>query len=255
MNLSDLSIIITSYNRKGIISNSIDSALMNCPNAEVIIVDDASKDNTIQYLELKYFDDIKNKKIKIFSLNKNIGVTGAKNYGFLASTRRFVGFLDSDDTLIRDSGLKMIKEFQLNQGALVYFFRCKDHNGEIVGDEFVKSTKIDLKYFINHTTKGEVFTVVDKSLYNSSPYFTLFRGYEGIGIATILENGFGVISKEFVRIYDSSGEDRLSIGLGFNSRKKLLLLGHQLMYKKYRHLLPWNKKIIFLIKILYHKLL
>ena len=255
MNLTDLSIIITSYNRKGIISNAIDSVLMNCPNAEVIIVDDASKDNTVQYLEKKYCHDIRNRKIKIFTLIKNIGVTGAKNYGFLASTRRFVGFLDSDDVLMRDSGRKMIKEFQLYQGALVYFFRCKDDKGKMVGEEIKKSTKIDLKYFMNHTTKGEVFTVVDKSLYNCSPYFTLYRGYEGIGIATMLENGFGIISKEFVRIYDSSGEDRLSTGFGFNSRNKLLLLGHQLMYRRYRHLLTWNRKIMFLIKIFYRKML
>ena len=97
-----ISIIITTYNRKEKVVSSINSSIewskrFNDITHEIIVIDDASTDGTFEKLKNhKYFKN----KIKLFKLEKNIGVSGAKNYGAKKSTGKWITFLDSDDTII-----------------------------------------------------------------------------------------------------------------------------------------------------------
>ena len=93
-----ISFVVPTYNREKLISKSIDSILKAFKNNfEIIIVDDNSTDNTNLFVKKKYHSFIKKKKIKYFYLKKNIGVTGAKNFGYQKSKYKFIVFLDSDD--------------------------------------------------------------------------------------------------------------------------------------------------------------
>jgi len=77
----NVSIVTPTFNRKEILKRSINSSLellwKNIVN-EIIIVDDASTDGTVEFLNKKYYDEINKGVIKVFSLPTNIGVTGAK---------------------------------------------------------------------------------------------------------------------------------------------------------------------------------
>jgi len=88
-----VSVIIPTYNRGELISRTIESALaQSWQNIEVIVVDDASTDNTRTVVE--HFID---PKIKYFCLEKNSGPSTARNTGVNRSQGQFVTFLDSDD--------------------------------------------------------------------------------------------------------------------------------------------------------------
>jgi glycosyltransferase involved in cell wall biosynthesis len=86
-----VSAIIPNYNYSRFVSQAVDSALRQTyPNVEVIVVDDGSKDNSIEILQ-KFGD-----KIRLVQ-QKNAGVSAARNNGVAHSNGEFLAFLDADD--------------------------------------------------------------------------------------------------------------------------------------------------------------
>jgi len=87
-----VSVVIPTYNRAGVVTRAIESALAQCyHDKEIIIVDDGSTDDTNQRLS-KY-----GKSIKVIS-QENSGPSVARNAGARAANGEFLAFLDSDDT-------------------------------------------------------------------------------------------------------------------------------------------------------------
>lgn len=91
MNEPLISIIIPNYNYAKYIARTIDSALAQTyPNIEVVVVDDESKDDSLDVLE--EFGS----RIKVIA-QTNQGVSAARNNGVAASSGELVAFLDADD--------------------------------------------------------------------------------------------------------------------------------------------------------------
>lgn len=88
-----VSIIMPTYNREKTIQIAVDSILnQTYSNIELIIVDDGSKDKTIEKLQ-----KINDERIKIFKLDKNMGANYARNFGIKKATGKYITFQDSDD--------------------------------------------------------------------------------------------------------------------------------------------------------------
>ncbi len=85
-----VSIIITTFNRPHLLPRAVESALAAGSDVEVIVVDDASTDETAQVCASL-------SGIKYVRLDRNQGVAGARNVGLLESTSDFIAFLDDDD--------------------------------------------------------------------------------------------------------------------------------------------------------------
>lgn len=84
------SVIIPTHDRPHLLVRAVESARAAGTNVEVIVVDDASIDETANVCrELK--------GIKYIRLDRNQGVAGARNVGILESTGKYVAFLDDDD--------------------------------------------------------------------------------------------------------------------------------------------------------------
>ncbi|WP_155287887.1 glycosyltransferase family 2 protein [Lacticaseibacillus zhaodongensis] len=89
-----VSIIMPAHNSEQTILNSIYSVLLQSyENFELIIVDDASTDKTSEVI----LNKVNDKRIKVISLRKNVGIAGARNIGIQAARGRYIAFLDSDD--------------------------------------------------------------------------------------------------------------------------------------------------------------
>lgn len=96
-----ISVIIPVYNLEGVISRSLNSIVeQDYENLEIIIVNDASKDNTLSEAEevLKK----SNRKYKLITMEKNSGVSSARNRGIEASSGDFLMFFDGDDECDRN---------------------------------------------------------------------------------------------------------------------------------------------------------
>lgn len=88
----DISVIIPAYCAERWIARSLGSVLkqQNNVDLEVIVVDDASKDNTATIV--KEFHNV-----KYYRLPHNSGAPVARNYGLSLASGRYVLFLDADD--------------------------------------------------------------------------------------------------------------------------------------------------------------
>ena len=95
-----VSIIITAYNYGRYIERALRSCLdQSIPNSqyEIIIVNDCSTDNTVAILDNYQID------ARIYHLEKNVGLSAARNFGVRKAKGQYVVFLDADDYLHRET--------------------------------------------------------------------------------------------------------------------------------------------------------
>jgi len=70
-------------------------------NWELILVDDASLKNDLKRLMNTWASQ--DKRIRVYYLQKNLGIAGATNFGIKQARGEFIGFLDHDDELTPDA--------------------------------------------------------------------------------------------------------------------------------------------------------
>lgn len=95
MNSNDIrfSVVIPAYNAAKTIGRAIDSCLRQSHQAhEIIIIDDASTDDTAEIVK-QYHGNI-----QYIKLLKNVGSGTARNKGMGIATGDYIAFLDADDT-------------------------------------------------------------------------------------------------------------------------------------------------------------
>lgn len=94
-----VSLIITTYNYAYYVERAIRSALdqsLENSDYEILVINDASTDHTAEVL-VNYEEDC-----RIFNLETNLGLAGARNFGIRKAKGQFVVFLDADDYIHRD---------------------------------------------------------------------------------------------------------------------------------------------------------
>ncbi len=94
--MAKVSLIIPTFSRPHLLERCVKSALGAGSGVEVVVVDDASSDETASVCK-------KLREIKYVRLDSNMGVAGARNEGLRASTSEYVGFLDDDDLRLPNS--------------------------------------------------------------------------------------------------------------------------------------------------------
>lgn len=93
--MKKITIVMPNYNKSEYIDRAVKSVLTQTyENIELIIVDDASTDNSRAYLQ-RYVNNGDN--IKVIFLAQNHGVSYARNIGIMAAKGEYISFLDSDD--------------------------------------------------------------------------------------------------------------------------------------------------------------
>jgi glycosyltransferase involved in cell wall biosynthesis len=103
-----ISVIITTHNRATLLMNAINSVLnQTFKDFEMLIVDDASKDNTEEVV--KTFTDGRIRYIKIFPEDSK-GGNHARNVGIKEAKGEFIAFLDDDDEWLPE---KLEKQFEV----------------------------------------------------------------------------------------------------------------------------------------------
>ncbi len=88
-----ISIVIPSYNGKSILEKNLPLLLQIIPADEIIIVDDASSDESLEYLKKL------GNRIKFISHGQNLGFSSSVNDGFIQAKNNLVLLLNSDITV------------------------------------------------------------------------------------------------------------------------------------------------------------
>lgn len=95
--IPSVSVVITAYGAAATIADAVRSALAEPETAEVIVVDDASRDATVPAAEAAGEGD---GRLKVIRCAVNGGPAAARNRALEAATGAFVAVLDADDFLL-----------------------------------------------------------------------------------------------------------------------------------------------------------
>ena len=119
-----VSVIMSNYNYSNFLTSSINSVLnQTYKNIELIIIDDASTDDSVDTI-----NSIKDKRIKLIKNKKNKGVSESRNIGVKEAKGEFIAFIDSDDIWSKNKLEDQINLMKNNNYAFTYtdFFYVKD---------------------------------------------------------------------------------------------------------------------------------
>lgn len=121
-----VSIIMPAYNVEKYIKYSIESVInQTYNNWELIIVDDCSKDKTIDVI-----NSFKDKRIKLIKNEKNEGAITSRNKALQSAKGEWIAFLDSDDIWYKDKLEKQLSFMLANNYSFSYTeYERIDDNG------------------------------------------------------------------------------------------------------------------------------
>lgn len=130
-----VSVIIPIYNHAKFIGEAIRSVLdQSYQDFEIIITNDGSTDNTLEAIN-KFSDP----RIKVFTFEKNKGISNALNNCIVNSKGEYIALLNSDDTFLHDKLKKQVDFLEENKNTAAVFtlaniidedslpFKDKDH--------------------------------------------------------------------------------------------------------------------------------
>jgi glycosyltransferase involved in cell wall biosynthesis len=217
-----------------LVREAIDSALRavdKLGDGEVVVVDDGSTDNTIIELARVYAKDVDSDRLKLVALTQNVGVSKARNIGIAASQGKWVIFLDSDDIMQAGSETSILWHCERYKDASILFFRCRSMStGQIMGRAIKNAVSLDVRDYLTKWHYGECLPVVRKSAICEKLYDETLSGWEGLAYARLLAHGgYAVVVPEVVRMYRTTGNDRLSSKRGIRKRAMSLAKGHRRM--------------------------
>jgi glycosyltransferase involved in cell wall biosynthesis len=108
------SIIITTHNRPHLLPRAINSARASGSEVEIVVVDDASWDETAEICQSV-------SGITYVRVERNQGVAGARNIGLIASHGEYISFLDDDDQRLPNSIDQQIEVLERNTEAVLIY--------------------------------------------------------------------------------------------------------------------------------------
>jgi len=229
--MTTVSVIIPTYNRAKVLPRAVNSVLAQTyEDFELIIVDDASTDETQNVIE-KFNDE----RINYFCFSTNQGANTARNYGIKKAKGELISFLDSDDEYLPrrlEVTVGRIKEAPESVGGVFHAYKYVDKD-KVVNKSTAPEGIVDLTDLTEENIIGGLSCTMfrlrtlnqvdglDESLPSSQDYDLFLRVLDKcslIGIPKVLsryhidEEG---IRNDFQAICE--GQDRL-----MNKHKKIL---------------------------------
>ena len=132
MNNPQISVVLPVYNEEKYIEECIWSILnQTYNNFELIIVDDASTDRSLEIINT--FND---PRIQLFSNKKNLGIAKSLNKGCLNVRGEFIARIDANDIAVKTRFEKQLKYLNNNPNCAVVFSPVLiiDENGNSTGE-------------------------------------------------------------------------------------------------------------------------
>jgi len=166
MNKNLVTVLINSYNGEKTIYQTIKSALAQTyKNYEILIIDDASGDNTINLV--KKFN---NKKLRLYRNKKNIGLGKSRVLAQSKIRGEYVCILDQDDIWHKNKIKSQLKLFSNNKkiGLIATGYKLIDENNKVIS---LENKYYDMKNFINYLSFKNIFahsTIMYRTKYAKS---------------------------------------------------------------------------------------
>lgn len=128
-----ISFIIPLYNCEKLIERCLDSifsADVDTNLFEVVIVDDGSRDHSVEVVR----DYAKKHANILLACQENAGASAARNKGLQIAKGRYVWFVDADDTIMPDFFGSIVKRLNRDETAEMFCFNYKERMPDRVED-------------------------------------------------------------------------------------------------------------------------
>ncbi|SEQ77141.1 teichuronic acid biosynthesis glycosyltransferase TuaG [Piscibacillus halophilus] len=156
-----VSVITPTYNAEEHIEETIQSVLnQTYDNYEMVIVDDCSKDRTVEIVQSYAQQE---PKIKLIQLETNQGAAVARNTAMNYAEGRFIAFLDSDDWWYPEKLEKQVA-FMLDTGVAFSFtkYRRMKENGELTQNISKAPSEVVYTDLLKHCVIGCLTVMLDR---------------------------------------------------------------------------------------------
>jgi glycosyltransferase involved in cell wall biosynthesis len=150
-----VSVITPTYNAEAFISETIDSVrAQSYENWEMILVDDASSDATVNILK-EYA--AKDTRIKVHKLQTNSGAAIARNTAIEKATGSYIAFLDADDLWKPEKLSKQIAFMQEKDIAVSFSsYELMDEEGKSLGKMIKALSKVNFSKMLKSNYVGNL---------------------------------------------------------------------------------------------------
>lgn len=200
-----VSIIMPSYNASRFIAKSINSVLLQTySDWELLIVDDCSRDNSVEIA--RKFADI-DERVKIFSLEQNVGAAAARNVAIEQAKGQYIAFLDSDDVWNDNKLKKQLTFMKQNSYAFTFSdYYVMEEDGRRTGNIVRVPASLTYHQYLRNTIIGCLTVIIDRKrtgdfrmpLIKSSHDMALWllimkRGFKAYGMKEVLA-GYRLVS-------------------------------------------------------------
>lgn len=199
---ASVTVIIAAYNAQVTVARAIRSAVSQPETVEVIVVDDASSDDTRDLVEAEICRDA---RVRLIRQEVNQGPAAARNRALKAATSDYLAVLDSDDVFL--------------PGRLGRLLAC--HDGDLLADNIAFVTPANLQAAVetNWSAIRPEFTALGVAEFVRGNLHTagVSRG----------ELGFlkPVLSRRFLLQHDLRYDPTLRLGEDYDLYVRMLLAG------------------------------
>jgi GT2 family glycosyltransferase len=173
-----LSVIIPNYNGRGLLAQNLPSVIKNCPKCQIIIVDDASTDDSTDFIRENFG------QIKLIINKKNLGFARSVNIAVAKTDGDLILLLNSDVSP-RPDFLKPAMDHFIKSDQKLFAVGLADRsheNGNIVlrGKGGAKFSKGFLNHFAAQVKPGETLWVSGGSGLFDRQKFLELGGFDSI---------------------------------------------------------------------------
>lgn len=225
-----LSIIIVSFNTKKITFRCLSSLRKNFfkypQNYEVIVVDNGSKDGSVEMLK-KLSNNWS--QMKVFFSKKNLGFGKGNNLGLSKAKGKYILYLNSD-AIVND----------IDFDDLINLFRIKKDLGALTVKVILSNGKIDPashRGFPNLWRSFSYFIGLEK-IFSKVPFFNkIFGGYHLVHLnlgeiheIEVLTGAFLLTKKEILDKIGGFDEDYFAYGEDIEMAWQIKKLGYKILY-------------------------
>ena len=134
--------MLATYNRRHSLPRAVASVLAQDVGFELIVVDDASRDGTAEYLAT-----LKDPRIRVIVAERNGGPSAARNLGLKAARAAIVAFLDSDDAYRPGRLAAPLAAFAADAGLVCTLSSAIRHDSKGTRDARIPAVKLTAPAF------------------------------------------------------------------------------------------------------------
>ncbi|MDO4385128.1 MAG: glycosyltransferase [Clostridia bacterium] len=163
-----ITVVMPNYNGHRFVKQAIDSVLsQSYSNFELIVVDDHSKDDSLQLIRRKAQSD---NRIRIIALEQNAGVANARNVGIMQAKGEYIALLDNDDMWVADKLKRQLALAQKGADIVYCSYDFIDEQNNAIKKPFIVPPQADYNKMLASNIIGCSTCFVKTELMQAHPF-------------------------------------------------------------------------------------